>query len=697
MTLLDEGIALRDAYLSEHGLDIQDFSLGLQQPPFPYTNWAFYNEYKFAPKLAYNRWGFFLIYLNPRGEPYLLNDLIPYGVLRFLGYASKVPKDVKPPKVISQLGRKSEIHFEPIRDGRSWESLPEGTPVIHCESLIKAKLIHKATGIPCIGYNGVYGWSLNIADVPSGLAHAACGLDFSRFHNIILFDSDVHTNTNVIRARFTLSSKLRHKLNCSLISWANLPQHKLEDGTLINWGPDDFLLTMGLEALLEVIKNAEPFRNDDHPDLIEEMNKEVRFVLCNSSIYVRKRRTNISVNNARNEFMNINKEIMAGKTKKTVFGIDVWLKSKAREEVDAVEYRYLGEEFYYIGERLIANSYTKGGFEPGPTSLNHEDIILRTLEKFCSPPNLELLRSWIKFLKFGGRKPTSYPVLWSTPRGVGKGWFTRLVSALIGNQHVVPYTADLLAEKFNKGLTASRLVVFDEFKASSRESKTAATNAIKNFIADETIAVRGMYENSSQADIRAGIIITVNDKTAVPSDGLEDRRQWYVECFKTWSTSEEWDLAWEALKDPEQMSRFSRWAYEGEDRDFSSWRPPMTDERAQDLMTGQDAIIQAAYDVRMDMLELGIRVIDLPTIKYLVGKQMGWEGGVQTNDRAFAEHLKKAQWTSPKEFARITPSKAAGWFPKEPVWETYMIDKIHWARQWLNEDKAKVIIEKKKY
>lgn len=692
MTLLDEGIALRDSYLTAHGLDVKDFGLTYNFAPIPPTNWDWYKEFKYGTTQIYRRFGLLLIYLNPEGNPYE-HDGIPYGVVRFLGTPTGVPDGESAPKILSQWGRRSEIHFEPLRDGRAWESLPDGTKIVHCESLVKAKAVHKATGIPCIGYNGVNGYSSNKQGVE--LIHKFSGFDFSRMDNVILFDSDVHTNPRVISARQNLGHKLRHILVCAQVSFADLPQKENVDAPPSNWGADDFLLEKGPDALLKVINGATTYQDEEFSDLVAEVNERLRWVNDQHKVFDRKRRQLMTWREAELSLRNINRTIVNGKSKRLVFGTDVWLQSKSREEVDSVGYRYLDGEFFQRGEQQIANEYCPDGAQPGADTLDETDIVFDMLRRLFAPDDLSLIRSYLKFLKFTGDKPTSYCILWSTIRGIGKGWFTELARSLLGSRHVAPATADSLAEKFNLHTINTRLVIAHEFHASSSANKRLALNYLKTYVGDESIMVRAMNRNPYKADVRAGLIITVNDKSEMPSDGLGDRRQWYIEAgaglrelgLKLWDPeSEEWRAVFAALKDPERMTRVARWVYDGNSIDFTSWRPPMTEARYEDLMVGQSGPVQAAYEVLKDMRELGVRVMDGKAIRQLMIEKMEGQE-LYVFGSAFGKCLKEAGWFTDGKFGRLTPSKSAGWFTG-PV----DVNSLHTseALEWMKQDQTKI-------
>jgi hypothetical protein len=669
MTALDTAVSLRDKYLEDHGLDIRDFGLNYQYPPIPPSNWEWYKAHRFSNKEVYGRTGLFLIYLNPQGEPWL-QDEIPYGVVRFVGQPMRVPEGEKVPKVLSQWGRRSEIHFEPIRDGRAWDSLEHGTKVIHCESLVKAKAVHKATGFPCIGYNGVAGYSS--AKQGLELIHLYTGFAFDKMDNVILFDSDVHTNPRVIKARESLSHKLRHIAHCSNVSWASLPQKIAEDGSASNWGPDDFILERGTDALLEVLAGAVPYADEEYAELVEDMNDRLRWVSDQNACYDRKRRSLIKFQDAAMSYRNVNRVVPWGKTKRTVYGTEVWLASTHRKDVDSVGYRYMGPEFFERGEELVANEYIPDGATPGDEGLDRGGIVYDMLTRLFKRDDLELLRSYLKFLKFSTDKPTSYCVLWSTVRGVGKGWFTDLAKALLGRRHVGVATADSLAEKYNLHTVNIRLLIAHEFKASSRSARDLALNYLKTYVGDKTIPVRAMHRNFYNAEVAAGLIITVNDKTEMPSDGLGDRRQWYVEAgagllergVELWGPeAKEWERVWEALGDESEMARVAKWVEEGEWVDFKSWKPELTAERAEDLMEGQSMLVQVAHEVLVEARELGVLVMDGKAIRSLMLDRMEGQE-IFAVRKAFGKVLREAGWWTDKAYDRATESKSSAWFTK---------------------------------
>ena len=373
-------------------------------------------------------------------------------------------------------------------------------------------------------------------------------------------------------------------------------------------------------------------------------------------------------------YRNINRSVVNGKSKRVVFGTDVWLQSAHRLEVDDVGYMYLGDETFDRRNKTIANEYNPGGVEIGTETLGDNDLVMQMLKRLFKQDDLEQMRSYLRFLKFTPDKPTSYCVLWSNIRGVGKGWFVDLARALIGYHDVSTSTADLLAEKYNLNTVNCRLLIVHEFQASSGANKKAALNYLKNYMGDETITVRAMHRNPYDAEVRSGLLITTNDKYNMPSDGLGDRRQWYIEGgaglrerdLELWAPeSNEWNQVWAALKDPEVMSKVARWVWEGKDVDFKSWRPPVTEDRVEDLMEGQTVSVQIAHEVLRDMRDLGVRVLDPKAIRQLMNEKMEGQE-LYLIGKAFGKCLKEAGWWTDKKYERATASKSAAWFTLVP-------------------------------
>lgn len=706
---LDVGMSLANEYLAKRGLKWADVNRVEAPLQIFAPNDMRYEKYNFSHALSKGRFALFLPYMRPDGQSWLNEEQAPYGVLRFLGKPMFVSKDgEEPPKIAGPYGRKSEIHFAPLADGSSWETMLSGAIVLHCESAIKAECMARATGLACVGYSGVNGYSSNQIGIE--LIHAFAGFNFADKTNVILYDSDVVNNEKVALARMKLAHKMRHVLVCADVRLATLPQQvDAETGELSNWGPDDFWVAKGTLELMKVIDKAERFVDEEHSTLVKQMNARVRWVNQLHTVYSRDMRVLMTVRDAQNQYANV-KEEMPGKAnaagapgkKQVVFGFPTWMQSVNRESVDKPGYEYLGGEFFEEDGLVCANTFRDGGAdrcgyipdESGgirPILIQDLGIVDEMLTRLFKDEDRELLRSYLRFGRYTGWKPTSYCIMHSNLRGVGKGWFTELARALFGSHNVGSSTADMLAEKYNAHTVGIRLLIAHEFKATSSQNKAAALNYLKSYVGDETIPVRAMHQNVYNTKVKSLVVITTNDKSDVPSDGLGDRRQWYIEAGAGKGGAELvsmgeawWDRAWEALKNEDLMSRVAQWVYEADEVDFRSWRPKLTEERTEDLMAGMSGLVQVAYDVRKKAIELGIRATTSAAIKEMMTKEMDGQQ-VMVAGKTFTKYLKDAGWfVDLKRFK--TNDKMSIWFPLESS-----TAKLHEcdAKHWISEDAAK--------
>lgn len=684
MTILDVGKSLADKYLADHGhmwseLTRIDGSIEVIPP-----DGLHYEKYGFNRAHAKGRYGIFIPYLKPDGKLWM-NETGPYGVLRYLGEPRMVGKDEKVLKVVSPMGRPSQLHFAPLRDGRTWDALPDGTMILHCESALKAELMTKVTGLPAVGYNGVSGYTSNKLGME--LVHLYSEFSFHPHVNVILYDSDVADNPAVTLARDKLAHKMRHILACLDVRLATLPQR--EDGT--NWGPDDYFLNKGLLPLMEVIDKAEPFQDEEFSSLVETMNERIRWVNQLTDVFDRQQRRMMKVRDAANHFANIKEVMPALKGKKIVtFGFPTWKESINRECVDIPGYEYLGPEFFEQDGLVCANTYRPGGVEPTGDSTGL-GIVGDMLERLFRNDDLQLLRSYLKFGRYTPHKPTSYCSMYSNVRGVGKGWFTELVRALFGSHNVGVTTADMLAEKYNAHTIGIRVLLAHEFQATDGAKKKAALNYLKSYIGDEYIPVRAMNTNVYNTRVKSLVFITSNDKGDIPSDGLGDRRLWYVEAGVGVGGDELvdmgadwWERAWKALHDRELMGRVAQWVYEADDVDFRSWRPPASELREEDLMEGQTGIVQAAFAVRKMAQELGVRATDGKAIRQLMMNEMEGQE-IHAIKKSFGKLLRQAGWWTSPQYAKADGNGGAAWFTG-PV--STSLDALE-ASAWVRADRDK--------
>jgi len=585
-----ESIELLAKYLDDRCLEPADFPRGL----VPINSSHLLIEKGYMATLAAGRPYIFLEYLDPYGKPYLVGD-VPYATARFLGSPKQWRGAEPPPKVISPLDRPNVLHYEPIQplegQERTWSSLGEGQIVLHVESMIKAKAVHKWTGYPTIGLNGVNSYSSTKRGIR--FLYEDQDIDFSRFCNVILFDSNTHKPA-VARAREQLMFKFKHILGCKDVRFVDLP--KSDTGE--DQGPDDFLREKGNPLLIELIQKAEVYKGQEHDDLMLRMDRAV-YCLRSGSVIDREDKNVRTPSRARDLYAPINEKTMAkGGRVQTVKGFDVWLESPQRTEVVNPTYEYLGEEFIDKEDGSYYNLYSPSGAWPDGSEGDECKPIVDHLRRNMSHEDVERLRSYLKYLKFTKGKPTSFPVLYSDKRGVGKGFFNSLASKLIGtlNSHVG--SSETFATKFNVELEGKRLIMINELKVKGGD-KDKVMNNIKTFIADPTTRIERKGVDAYTIDTNSGLIVNANALEDVPNDGMEDRRIWYVNVhFPEGGHGDSyWSRLWALLEDKLVMRSFAKWVSEGQDINFAMWRPPMDDNRKEAILAslGQNSV--AAYNV----------------------------------------------------------------------------------------------------
>lgn len=613
------------AYLEERELTPSDFPLGLAPTNFP----ALLRERGYNATLAAGRPFIFLDYLDSHGERYFAKDDVektnPYSLARFLGPVVKWSGEDPPPKVIAQNGRANVLHYEPLADGTNWSDLPDGTMVYHFESMIKAKSLSKCFGVPCIGLNGVE----SFASAKRGVRflYEDQEIDFSRFHNVVVFDSNTWKPA-VRDARERLMFKFKHVLGCKDVGFIDLP--KRVDGS--DQGPDDFIheSDANKETLAHMLAKPDAYEGGEHSELLKRMDDAV-YCTRSGTVISRKDKVVRSPAKARDYYANVNeKNVGKGGKITTTQGYQVWLESPHRTEVVNPAYEYLGEEWVYRDDGQYYNLYSRGGAWPSGEFASAQ-LIIDHLYRNMSESDVELMRSYLRFLKFKSQKPTSFPVMYSDKRGVGKGFFGQLATRLLGRINVRTGSSETFATKFNAELEGKRLILINELKVKGGE-KDKVMNNIKTFIADPTTRIERKGVDAYEIESSTGLIINANALEDVPNDGMEDRRIWYVTCHMPEGglTAEYWNPLYAMLEDDAAMSGFATWIERGADVDFSTWRPPMNDTRRDAILSSMGPNSVAAFSV-LEKLQGdpdAWKVVPLAVIRHL----MGFENLPQLNE-----------------------------------------------------------------
>lgn len=640
-----EDVQLLDEYLNKRTLEPTDFPLGL----IPMRDPAVLRERGYA-RVSAGRPFIFLRYLQPDGSPYYKNK-DPYELVRFLGPVKMWPPGEKePPKAISPSGRPPVLHFEPISGGRNWGSLPDGTVVLHVESLIKAKVVHKwLPDNPCVGLNGVWGWASSKMGVE--LTHDNTGVDFTRFKNVILFDSNTH-KTDVANARHSLAFKLRNVLGCKEVYLAELPRPSKLEYDESDWGPDDFLrVKADPNLLVDIINAATPFVATKDDGLIEAIKNKIVYCTSTGSVIDRDHKDVMATSHARERYATINRQEPQGKSgTKITYAFKLWQEdAAARRDVRAPCYRYLGEEFVDKPDGEYYNMYVKSGAWPldwpDGERTGAADPVIAQIHNMLDDEGAYRFRTYFRFLKFKPGKPCTFIVMYGK-RGHGKGWSTKIAERLIGKANTSITRGKELSSNFNSLLGAKRLLVFNEYSVDGPPK--AALNAIKGLAGDEYIVIEKKGIDAFYMENVAGAMFTTNQLSDVPTDGLEDRRLIYMGINnKVEVTPEQWGVLHPMLDDPEVMADFAQWLWEGDDINYSTWKPnPLDHDRQEAILASSKGAEGMARILLHRLREEGYKCVWGDTLLHLFEEE-GYE-----NPRAMfkgprlANMLKEGDWSN---------------------------------------------------
>lgn len=618
-------------------------------------------ERRYSVKRVARRPYFFLRYLDPAGQPYM-KDGEPYELARCLGEPVGWDGKEPPPKVIAPSGRRSELHFEPLRPlwaavPRAWADLPEGTTVLHLESMVKAKAVHRwLPDYPCIGLNGVNGYSADKGE--TFIYEDVEGVDLRKLKHVILFDSNVDKR-QVAEARDTLAFKLR-LMGCKDVRLAELPKNP--DGP--DWGPDDFLRHHATqddcnpaEMLEQIIEAANEFAGSQDDLLIARIQQ--RAVYCDGpNVFVDLEDLRVRDASAAAElYRPVNRPIRVGKVTRTIYGFNLWRDTLERRTVVAPCYAYLGERFVRKPDGEYINLFRPSGVEPAPERTGAADRVIAQIENMLGP-KAELARSYLRFLRFEAGKPITMLVLHGTRRGVGKGWFTRMAMRLIGEANAAAPIGRDITGNFNALLQAKRLLVFNEFTTQGVPEAVALRNI--KALADPLIRIEPKGKDPYNLENMAGAVFTTNYISDVPVDGEGDRRMEFMEARNAHEPSEaEWSwLQNDALDSEDVMADFARWIEDGERIDFATWKPDANDEERQRVIrdSGSGGLTGELRQARRDLAEhpAGLVCIRAATVRKWLQEGLDETSKLRVPSvQLLSKRMPRADWVSSrKEYGR---------------------------------------------
>lgn len=237
-------------------------------------------------------------------------------------------------------------------------------------------------------------------------------------------------------------------------------------------------------------------------------------------------------------FANVQQEVemKSGKSKwMPVF--NMWARDEARMMVANIGYRPGSDVVYeddLSGKRMV-NTYCKPEIKP-----LRNDLLFEKFVDFASTivgEDKDKGKIIVEFIAYLIQRPASKvgiaPVIISTKQGVGKNFFLKIVSKLLGKSNVTTLHSDNIVSNFNSAMAESQLVVINESVGDDGlnkliKSKNAqAMSRIKSMITETVQAVERKGVDIVNMNTFGNFMFFSNDISAI-SMSMEDRR---FKCF----------------------------------------------------------------------------------------------------------------------------------------------------------------------
>lgn len=411
-------------------------------------------------------------YFDPAGKP------TKFYRLRYLetlpGFAGSARK---PQRYAQAPGTLNEVYLPPLMKP-SWAQVmndPAITLYI-TEGELKAACA-TVRGLPTIGLGGVDVWRSAKRKLP--ILPQLEDVRWDSRSVIIVFDSDAAMNTAVVRAQRQLASALLALGAHPLI--AQLPPTK--DGR--KQGVDDFLVEHGINALKEVLKEAE---TPNEVDALWKLNEDVVFIRDPGLIIERESGQRISPNvfttsvYANRTFIEYNAE---NKPKK-ISAAKRWLEWGKRFEAKKVTYAP-GQEKFVSG---CWNTWSGWGAEPKRGDVSPWNRLLDFLFKNELPEVRQWFEWWCAYpLQHPGVKLFTSVAMWGVAHGTGKtlvGYTLRDIYGRNGleikNHH--------LNGGFNEWAENKQFIIGDEVTGSD---KRVDADRLKGLITQEEMIINAKF------------------------------------------------------------------------------------------------------------------------------------------------------------------------------------------------------------
>lgn len=413
-------------------------------------------------------------YFDLRGKPTKFFRIRYLGILP--GFAGQV---AKPQRYAQEAGALNEVYLPPLFK-KSWEEIANDVSIdlYGTEGELKAAAAC-AAGLACIGFGGVDVWRSSKRGIT--ILPVLERFKWKDRKVRIVYDSDLSTNPDVIRAQRQLAHELLSR--GAHVEIVNIPHPS--DGTKL--GLDDFLVRHGADKLKELVDDALPFPESD---ALWGLNEEVIYVKNLDSVIERPTGTMYE----RNRFekgIYANRHYMETVVKKKQVSLvkkplaPRWIEWEHRAEVERLTYEP-GKPKDYNG---LWNVWPGWGCEPKKGDIGPWEWLLDFIFK-----DETKIRSWfLKWLAYPlqhpGTKMYAAVLLWSREQRMGKGLLAYIMKAIYGQNFVEIKSQDLKGN-FNSWAKNRQFIFADEIN--SKDAKVDA-DWLKGLITQDTMMIKEKY------------------------------------------------------------------------------------------------------------------------------------------------------------------------------------------------------------
>jgi hypothetical protein len=366
----------------------------------------------------------------------------------------------KPQKYAQPAGTLNEAYFPPLLP-TSWESIAADVNVgiYITEGELKAACAC-SLGLATIGLGGVDVWRSTRRGID--FLPALKSFQWQNRTVVILFDSDAASNENVVRAQCQLSNALAEKGALPLIG--SIPAAK--DGT--KQGLDDFLVRNGVDALLDLVGEAEPW---GEAIALWEMNRDVVYIRDPGFVVDRNTGQRMAPGAfVQHAYANRHyKEIKVikgkGQTSETKPLAPRWMQWGRRFELQKITYQPGTSQVTSDGKW---NSWEGWGCTPRPGDIAPWKWLLGFIFKNAEPGTLEWFEKWCAYpIQYPGAKMFTAAVVWGRAQGTGKTLIAETLGKIYGVNYQLIQNKDL-KNKFNEWAQNKQFVYGDEITAGDK-------------------------------------------------------------------------------------------------------------------------------------------------------------------------------------------------------------------------------------